>query len=294
MTKTELIRRQSGIGASEIPDLMGLGFNDAMTIYLRKTLEVIDDNKPKGDLLAGLMCEPIIAKMYWDRFPERQLFGCDFTRHPQRDWQFCTPDFFHSVQGQKTGYVQAKAPRYYGDDWGDDGSSEIPDNYIVQVHQEMGVLGIEEIEVAALCRTAWELRVFRIPFSPELFRLITEVGAEAWSKIQQRIPLDDGWEQRWRPEAKKLIIRPGTVILGPDVAKLIERRRVYGEIKDEAEAEYRSLTAEIGKHLGEDEIGIAGVWKVKRILVEAGIVEAHTRKAYTKIDIRPLPKSRKD
>jgi putative phage-type endonuclease len=288
VTTTERLQwlkeRQSGLGSSDAPNLVGLGYRTAQDVYFDKT-EPVNDKPAQGNLRRGLELEPLVAQMY------KETMGVDVAmpecaqdrikRHPERPWQICTPDACRTDDGTP---VQFKTTAGFGDDWGPTGSDQVPDYIRIERQHEMGVLGVEQMDLISLDVIAWEPRVYRLMFERSVFDWLTTVEAEFWLNVLARQPVGLEWEIEHAPPLPA-IRDQGVVDLGDGVAALIGQRRKCQDIAKEAEAEGDRIKAQIEAAMGESERAVAGGWKLKRTLI-AGSTYTATRKAYVRLDCR--------
>lgn len=291
MTATEraewLKLRQSGIGSSDAPNLVGVGYKTAADVYRSKTEPLGPEREPAGFLKRGILLEPLVAAEY------AGVMGCElrpaaFARNPLAPWQIASPDYVRIDDSDRR--VEMKTTAGFGSDWGESGTDEIPDGYRVQVQHQMGVLGETSIDLAALDAIAWELRVYRLAFDAELFAWLSEVQAEAWERIQARRPIGPEWEGRFAPEAERRLITKGKAVeLGDEAAAMLRMRKELGAIRDEADAEHKRLSEQLHLLMGEAEVATCDGWRLKRTLV-AGATVSYERQPYTRLDIRAARK----
>jgi len=271
-----LADRQEGVGSSDAPCLVGLGWKNATDIYREKTTSP-DARPPAGFLRRGLELEGIVAGMYVE---SGAAIGAEIAKpeaavaHPDRPWQLANLDRVRDDDRP----VELKTTAGFGDEWGPAGSDIVPEGYLVQCQHQMGVVGADWCDLAALDVIAWEFRVYRIPFSPAFFDFLTNVEAAFWAQVVARQPVGPEWSEQFADPARSRMVK-GKAIDLPDAAELIEQRKAFGAIRDEADAEYRRLGARIEAMLGDAEAATAGPWKVKRVNVKAHRVEAHDKPA---------------
>lgn len=278
-----LKERQGGIGASDAPNLVGVGYGNAATVY-RSKVEPVNDAPPKGYLRRGLDLEPIVAAMYTEVMGVPLSMRELTDRHPERPWQFCHVDRMRPDDLP----VQLKTTAGFGDDWGPSGTDQVPDGYRIQCLHEMGVIGASACDLIALDVILWEPRVYRLLFDPAAFDWLTRVEAEFWEHVERRRPLPADWDERIAPVAAKLIVSGKYVELGADVETLITKRKQLGAIRDEADDEYKRIGQQIEASMGDAEVAMCCGWKLKRIQIAAGIVPSYERKAYSRLDIRAV------
>jgi len=290
MTPTErrewLESRRAGIGSSDAPNLLGIGFRTAADVY-REKIDPPDERMPSaGVLRRGIDLEPIIAQRY-----EEAVYGVELAKplpviaHPERPWQLASLDRVRD-DGKP---VELKSTAGFGDQWGPAGTDQIPDGYQVQVQHQMGVTGAEVCDVAALDVIAWEFRVYRVPFNPEFFEFISEMEAKFWTDhVLAKRPPGAEWGEQFADDARSLTVKGKKIELPEEAAALIAQRQELKAVRDEADAAYKQLGSEIEVMLGDAEEGTAaGTWKVKRIHVAGGHVE-YDREPHSRLDIRPI------
>lgn len=284
MTRQEWLAeryRIPGVGASDAANLLGVGFGTALGVYRDKVSPPPPDAPATGRLRRGLDLEPVIARRY------AEVMGVDVlppveavARHPDREWQFCSPDLMRA-DGRS---VQMKSCAGFGDDWGAGGTDHIPDGYTVQVQAEMGVMGLDWCDLAALDVIEWELRVYRVRFNAAFFGWLTEIEQRFMADhLLPRVPPGDDWQDQFARPALAMI-RPVAVDLGDAGAALAERRARVAEVRKDAEAEYDRLTAELRGLMGDAERATAGVYTVKRSMV-AGSTYTVNREPYESLRV---------
>lgn len=286
MTRSEWLReryRIPGLGASDAASLIGVGFGDARTVYADKVTPPNLTAPVPGRLQRGLDLEPVVARRYAD------LMGVDVfppveavARHPDREWQFCSPDLMRA-DGRA---VQMKTCAGFGDDWGASGTDHVPDGYLAQVQQELGVMGLDWCDLAALDVIEWEMRVFRVRFSPAFFDWLTGIEQQFMTDhLLPRVPPGADWGDRFREPALSLLDRGRQVDLGDAGAVLAERYKRLAEVEKDAKDAKDKTREELRAMMAGAEKATAGSWVVRRSIVKGSTFTA-TRDDYEKLDIR--------
>lgn len=259
--------RQSGIGSSDAPNLVGVGFRDAMAVYRDKT-EPVSERPAAGYLRRGLELEPVVAQMYEEVMGvplAASSPGQEIVRHRERPWQICTPDRHRADDGTP---VQLKTVAGFSDEWGDPGTDQIPENYRIERIHELGVLGAERVDLIALDVIAWEPRVYRVLFDQATWDWLTEVEAEFWDRVRTGSSIPADWEQKFALPPVRL--RNDTIDLGDDMVAIFEQRKAVAVVRDEAEAEVKRLNDEIEAGMGEYKKAVAGRWRVTKVVNQGG------------------------
>lgn len=283
MNRTDWLQaRQLGIGSSDAPNIVGLGFRSPGDVY-RDKIEPVSDAPPKGILRRGLDLEDTVAAMYVEVMgvnvakPARDILA-----HPQRPWQLA------SVDRVRAGGlpVELKTTAGFGDGWGPSGSDEVPDGYRIQCLHQMGVMGVESCDLVALDVIAWEPRVYRLMFDADLWAWLTAVQTAFWSHVVERDPPPADFASRF--EVPIAAFTKGKAIdLGQSVADVVAKRKEFGRIRDEADAEYKACGRALEAAMGDAEVATAGDWKLKRVTIPGSTFTVE-RDPYTRLDVRAL------
>lgn len=269
-----LRQRQAGVGSSDAAPILGMSpYYTAADVYRDKT-EPVDERAPTGFLRRGLDLEHVVAGMYEEATDETLMKPPPLVS-PKRSWQAANIDRIRIADRNP---VELKTTAGFGDEWGPAGSEQVPDAYAVQCQHQMGVVGSDWCDLAALDVIAWELRVYRIPFDAAFFARLTDREAEFWEYVQRREPLPQDWTERSPP-----VVKGKCIDLGPEVGELVAQRRELSAIAKEADVAKRHLEARITALMGDADKATAGPFTVKRINVKATHVPAHDKDAYSYI-----------
>ncbi len=257
-----LAQRRSGIGSSDAACLIGLGWNDAASVYRSKV-----DSTPEGvidnDLQRGIDLEPIVARKYAETMG-KTLVPAGFVRSLQRPWQFSNPDFV----GEDDRYTEIKTTRGFDEEqgWGEPFTDAVPAKYLVQCQHQMGVRGnCDHMDLAAFDIYGWRLRIYRIAFDQEFFDWLTTIEERAWREIEARRPLGVEWEDQFREECERRVSKPGTAKALPDTfAAIIAEMHEYRAIEKEAGDKADAIKKAVAREMGTVERATAGPWSIKR------------------------------
>lgn len=292
-----LLDRRTVIGASDAANLVGLGYSDALAVYNDKTSQETPGRGRNGLLMLGLEMEPIIQSRYEARTGMGLTpIGLTVYKHPVRPWQGCTPDFRRKDDGI---FVQGKTVGYFDEDWGESGSDQIPDDYRLQVIQEMGVTETPIIEVAALARMTGEFRTYRLHFDPDTWDWLTEIESVFWKHVEAKSGLPDDWLAAYAetpPFGLKFEDGKERVLSVEDakaVAEKIGLRERIETVKKEAEAEYDRLSDELKALFADEARVVAGDYTLTRTLIKGATV-SYERKPSVRLNIKkPKTKGKK-
>jgi putative phage-type endonuclease len=218
-TSTEaewLEARRKGVTASEVAGLMGLSpdtWDSPYSLYHRKTGTLPPGQPDSESMERGRVLEPYVLQKFGERHPEfivdgagkRMLFA-----HRERPWQMATPDGLlqddatcgiAEINGvfeiENLGVLEAKTSATY-DEWGDDGTDEIPVHYRCQVLWQMDALGVPLGYVACLFMHTWKVRVYRIELDDRARADLKLMREEALGFLAS-IAAGEPPEVDWRP-----------------------------------------------------------------------------------------------
>ncbi len=273
-----LFERQQGIGASDAPNLVGLGYRDALDVYRSKVEPPSEFVPDDGVLARGIALEGIVADRY-SRLMDVALVAppTSIMRSGTTPIMFASPDRLRADNGRP---VEIKTVAGFGEDWGPMGSTRIPDGYHLQVQQQMGCLGADSCDLAALDVIGWELRVYRIALDKDLFLDLAQIESEFWhDHVLRRIPPTIEWEAKHDPRKLGLIADRGTrTRLDDEHAGLFAKLADLGQLRDEVEEEYKATREALATLMGRAERADCGPWTVKKVIVGEKEVPAQPAK----------------
>jgi len=139
-----LSRRKHSIGASDSPAILGVSpFAGPFNVYLSK----IEDMQPeeKDEMRAGLIFEPVIRGLLEDRIG-KVIEPSVFAPHKEIEFVTATPD---GLPPDAVAEYKRKDPTQQ-DEWGEEGTDQVPDDVLIQVSQQMAVMDVPVAYVGVL------------------------------------------------------------------------------------------------------------------------------------------------
>jgi putative phage-type endonuclease len=178
-----LRERRDGIGGSDAPAVMGLSkWKTPLDVFLDKRGEgspVVENESMRW----GTLLEPAIRQEYAERTGQVvRLEPNQLIRHPTLPHMFCTPDGITDSGRLYEGKVARSA-----EGWGEEGTDEIPEAYLIQVQHSLVVTKLSVADVAVLIGGS-DFRVYEVPADAELQELIVEAEAAFWKMVQSGDP----------------------------------------------------------------------------------------------------------
>lgn len=152
------------ISASKVPAILGLSpYDSAYSLWCRMTHRITDDRTSKA-ATRGTYLEPAIIQWWKDQHPEMRVkAGVSYAHHWRTKWA-AAPDgvVFPGRKRTPVGILEVKTA-FRADEWGGEGTAEIPPAYLAQVAWQMLVTGAQVCWVAALVNM--ELRSYVVRFA---------------------------------------------------------------------------------------------------------------------------------
>ncbi len=191
------------------------------------------------------------------------------------------------VEGKTTGIV---GPVY--EEWGDDGSDQVPDRVMVQCHGHMIVTGADVCHVPVLIGGRGFL-MFHVERCPSLCDVITTLAARFWTNhVETATPPDAAWDALSSPslDILKRIKRVPGKLVAPNMA-LVKRYETAKGFKSMATAMEKATKAELIASLGDAEGALLPDGRMVRYMQRT--VKEHVRKASTsrKLEIVKTPQA---
>lgn len=236
--------RRKGIGGSDVASIVGLSpFKTAYQVYQEKREEV-EDWKGNEGTDWGKRMEPMIRQWYSDhtgravRVPEEIITNAKY------------PFLLSSLDGftdDQRG-VEIKTSRSMKG-WGEPGTNEIPDYYMLQVQHYMVVTAFPVFDVPVSI-AGGSPEIYEVPADPELQEMIIDACAEFWKRVVEGIPPDpityaDAVARFSRSTAK------GAVVASTDVIDAVNELRVVKKEKDVLEAKEEEIKGRLITFLGD-------------------------------------------
>lgn len=304
-----LAARQTCIGSSDAPTILGVGYKSALELWAEKTGKV--EPKPSSlRMRVGHFLEEGVSTLAEEALGKRLVDPGHYTMFlsDERPWQAATVDrlIYHDLPGDPIpgafggwledairshrldGIVELKTvSSMAAKNWED-----TPHLYaLAQVAHQQAVTGMEEAHIAALIGLGDDLRVWPVERNEELIAALVEAEERFWECVQRDIPPPPDASEGAKEALSLLYPRSsGHIIqLGSEYLPLIERLETAKlEMKDAEErrrAAENELKALIGEAEGVDVEGAPVIYKwsqTRRVdppRLEERVVEFRTLRA---------------
>lgn len=183
MTRKDfLLERRSGIGGSDAPVVMGLSrWKSPYQLWLDKTspLENQEEAQESDVLHFGSVLEQVVADEYARRNGVKLQNRSGVYRHKDHPELIGHIDRLIVPEG---GILECKTSGAYRSAlWGESGTDQVPEDYLVQVTHYMYVTGKHEAALAVLIG-GQEYRQYEIKYDKELAEAVAAKCCEFWRK----------------------------------------------------------------------------------------------------------------
>ena len=182
VTETEdraawLEQRRTGIGGSDVAAILGLSkWKTPLQVFMEKRGQLADigDNEP---MRWGRLLEPVILARYADVTGHAVLRPTGILRHPHNEFMIASLDGMTPNER----VVEAKTART-AEGWGEPGTDEVPQDYLLQTQHYLAVTGFAVADIAVLIGGS-DFRLYEVPADKELQGMMIEAEAEFWRRV---------------------------------------------------------------------------------------------------------------
>lgn len=177
-----LEERRRGMGGTDAAGALGVSkWKTELSIYLDKRDETPPVEKNEA-MHWGIVLQNVVRDEY------KRRTGAAIYNTPLM-WSKRFPWMLANTDGRRQDdrrIVEIKTARS-GDDWGPEGSAEVPVDYLCQVTHYMIVAEVEVADIAVLIAGA-DFRIYTVPLDRELADMIIEAERVLWDRIQRGDP----------------------------------------------------------------------------------------------------------
>ncbi len=192
-----LEERRKVLTASDIASVLGIGMRSPIQVYVEKVHPELAEESGNEELLEfGNAVEPVIAGAY-ERATGTKLDDpgkYKLVHHPKHPEIACTID---RITADRKKIVELKWQTMWADKFGDPGTDQVPEAYVVQCATQMAVWGCDANDLATM-RAGPPLLVYPLYRDMELENMILERAREWFDKhirqgIEPPITGDEAW-----------------------------------------------------------------------------------------------------
>lgn len=181
--------RTKYLGASDMAAVCGVDpYRNAYDVWLEKTGQ-LDDKPPNRAMELGIRLEPVVLQWAEEQIG---LIDSDIEAITILDSPIMVhPDGVHRETGRPVESKTAGMGWKVSDEWGEAGSDQVPEQYIVQCQTQMLALHADLCYLPAFLGGT-EFRMYHIKFDPEMAEHILQIARDFWTVHVERMePPDD-------------------------------------------------------------------------------------------------------
>ncbi len=279
-----LDERRKSIGASDCPAILGLTSWGSPTSVQADKHGLLPEVDQVAGGWGGRFEAPIIEAFADESGLKAVPFG-SLIRNPEYPFLHATPDGYiprdeQTSEPRVTAFVQAKWTVYKASEW-DDG---IPEDVVAQQQHEMIVSGHPYCYVAALA--GHKLKWAKLERDETFIASWLEIAEDFWGRTQAHEAIVNDGDEATQKALNAMYKRStgGYKNVGAEWCEIDEELLTATETRKAAEKHEKKLKAQIRAEIGDAE-GILLPGGVSHYVTRSDL-EAHTVKAYTRIQLR--------
>lgn len=253
-----LEERRKGIGGSDAAAACGVSqWNTRLGLFMDKTGQAPDKEETQR-MYWGKRLEGIVAEEYAKRTGHTVDQVNAILRSRAHPFMLANPDRAVLDDNRGLGILECKTvDRYAAKEWGEDGSDQVPKEYLIQCQHYLAVTGLPWADLAVLIGGN-EFRIYTLPRSEDLITNLVDLEAEFWGMVKMnQAPEPDCNHPTTRELLKKLYPNTNGEVL--DLADLAADHEHLREAKaqlKELEGVERFHTNRIMAAMGEAAVGL--------------------------------------
>lgn len=182
LTKEIKTIRKTGVGGSDAAAVCGLSrFKSPLDVYLEKKSDVQDEENEEanGPIYWGNRLEAVIRADYQLRTGKKVAISNETRRHKKYSHMLANVDAI--IEGEN-GILECKTTNAFkSNEWGNEGTDEIPIEYLLQAAHYACVYEADFVDVAVLIG-GQELKIYKYIRNQSLEDKVIEKEKEFWEK----------------------------------------------------------------------------------------------------------------
>lgn len=272
--------RRSGVGASDAAAAVGLSrWRTPLEVWADKVYGIED--APNRAMLLGTLMEPVVATLFAMEMGIALNPSPGLYRHPDIEWMLASPD-----AGMPDGRLaEFKTTTSRNEDYGDEGTDEIPIDALCQVQQQMAVTGAPAVVVAVLVLDTRELKTYNIDRHSKFIDGLIAKESKFWDCVRYETPPPIDLAQEGAAAAVRRSFRTveegKAVDLDDEAVFLANCMEEHGRSIRDLEKTRDEIKAKLALRMQDAEIGrLPNGKRIVRKAIESSVA-AHVRKYVT-------------
>lgn len=182
-----LEERRRSVGASDAPAVLGVcPYRTPIDVWQDK-LGIAPPRVESEAMYWGKRLESVVLEEYERRTGRAVVSRQQFARDGSYPWMTATLDGL-TADGR---VVEVKTAAAWAKEWGEEDTDAIPEPYLVQVHHQLAVTGLDVADVAVLIG-GQRFRVYEVRRNADLVDAVVTGEAAFWQHVVSRTPPDWG------------------------------------------------------------------------------------------------------
>jgi len=264
--------RSSGIGGSDMAAILGLSnWGSPFSVWAKKTGQIPDEIPDNEVMWMGRILEAPVIQAYEEKTGnkvQREVFQ----RHPKYDFLMGHFDGVIMNGDGPEGILEVKTTSIRNwDKWGDEGTDQVPEYYLIQCMHYLSVSGLPYADLAVLMDN--RLRIYRIDRDEELIESITAAAVKFWNEyVLTKIAPQDTTGLDAEKEAIAAMFKSGSKYLGgvedeellEAAGQYLRDNQIIKELTERKKLAHNFITKWLGKQgaEGAEAPGIKITWKL--------------------------------
>lgn len=187
LSREKLDERRRGIGGSDAAAVCGVSpWRTPLDVYREKIGEA-PDVEQNDAMYWGSVLEDVVAREYALRTDSKVRRRNIQLMHPR--YPFMQGNVDRTVDHHKI-VLECKTAGRLNEEWGEDGTDQIPPVYLAQVTHYMVVLGYRVAHVAVLFLGDRVFRIYTVNLDDDIADMMIDTEAQFWKDVQERHPPD--------------------------------------------------------------------------------------------------------
>ena len=261
---TWLEARRLGLGGSDSPAVLGLDpWRSPLDIWRSKVQPQPATDDEKFLFKLGHLLEPVIAGLYSaETAREVYIPEPEIIEHLQFPEIIGSPDRLSPADGR---VIELKSEHQFADKFGDPGSDQVPDHYIVQAAHYMAVANLDRCDIAVL-HGGFKFAIYQLRRDLEMERSMLEQLREWWDayvvkKVEPPLDASESWGNYL---ATKYPFNRGPLVKvdensNPDLMRHVYNVLNFSDVKKQTEKRIEEAKNVIKAFLAEND-GLVGPW----------------------------------
>lgn len=241
-----------GIGASDIGAIMGVNpWKAPLDVYLELTGQ--REREPENAAMAwGKFVERRILEWYVEQTGATVHVPPESLYHPERAYLRATPDGIVLGEDGETWerLVEIKNANWrVADRFGEPGTDQVPDHYLVQIQQQLAVTGLERADLAAAIG-GQPPAIYVIKRDDELISAILEDAADFWDRVQRGVPPEIDHTESYKKYLERRGVSDKAIKADDEIEELLVQIKEHREVMGEHAKAHDTLENRLRERLG--------------------------------------------